>query len=330
MGRTFSESESRRDVVVIADHVWRARFGADPSIVGRLLTLASRPYEVVGVMPRGFHGVAPPGLLVDFWLPVDTSAPNRTLRDRQVTQFEVVGRLRPDVEHSQATAAIKVLARQMRAEYPEIQERFLEMDVFPIEGLGAFQGMASLLLPVFAFLALMTLVSGFVLLIGCANIAGLLMGRAAARRREIAMRLALGAGRWRIVRQLLTENLLLALIGGAGGVLLAVWLAGGINAVASRLPIPVEFDLRLDRRVLAYALGLTTLTSVVFGLAPARRAARFDLVSSLKDDSAASTGRQTTATCSGRRAGSGLQHAARVERVVFAQSEPDQRRESRL
>ena len=285
LGRVFVEKEARRDLVVIAEHMWRTRFGADPAIIGRALTLGAGRYEIVGVMPRGFRGVAPPGMLVDFWMPVDTAAPNRTLSDRQVTQFEVIGRLKPNVEDDQATAAMQVLVRQMRTDHPELSAQFLETTVFPISGLGAFQGMASLLVPIFAFLALMTIVSGFVLLIGCVNIAGLLIGRAAARRREIAMRLALGAGRWRLVRQLLTESLLLALIGGTGGILLAVWLTGGINAIASRLPIPVEFDLHVGWRVLTYTLGLTTLTSIMFGLAPARRAARFDLVSSLKDDS---------------------------------------------
>ena len=166
------------------------------------------------------------------------------------------------------------------------------MSAESIEGVHAFQGMASLLLPVFAFLALLIMLSGFVLLIGCANIAGLLIGRAAARQREIAMRLALGAGRRRLVRQLLTESLLLAVLGGAAGVLLAIWFVGSAGAIGPRLPIPIDLDLRIDRRVLAYALGLSTFTSLLFGLAPAWSAARFDLVSSLKDDSAGSTARQ--------------------------------------
>ena len=292
IGRTFTPADSRRDVVVLADHFWHARYAADPAIVGRVLTLAGRPHEVVGVMPRDFRGAVPTGLRPDFWLPVDTATPSRALRDRGLPQFEVIGRLRPGVGQKEAAAAMQVVARHMRAELPDLQERFLEVEVFPIQGLGAFQGMASLLLPIFAFLALMTIVSGFVLLIGCANIAGLLIGRAAARRREIAVRLALGAGRSRLVRQLLTESLLLAIIGGAAGVVLAIWLAGGVNEAVSRLPIPVEFDLEIDRLVLAYAFGLTTLTSLVFGLAPARRAARFDVVSSLKDESGGSTGHQ--------------------------------------
>jgi predicted permease len=291
VGRTFTPADSRRDLVVLADHVWRARFASDPSIVGRVLTLAGRRYEVVGVMPPGFRGVAPPGLLRDFWLPVDTSVSDR-LRDRSDTQFEVVARLKPGIGYQQAAAAMRLTARRIRAEHPELPERFLATDVFSIEGLGALKGMARQFLPILAFLALMTILSGFVLLIGCANIAGLLIGRAAARRHEIAVRLALGAGRSRLVRQFLTESLMLALIGGAAGVWLAIWLTGGVNALTQWLPVPVELDARVDRRVLAYALVVSTLTSLVFGLVPARRAAGFDLVSSLKDESSGSTGRQ--------------------------------------
>jgi predicted permease len=292
VGRTFTAADARHDLVVLADHVWRDRFNGDPSVIGRVLTLGSRTCEVIGVMPPGFRALAPPGLRLDFWMPVDTAGPNRVLRDRALPQFEVVGRLKPDMSLDQATASLRVLATQMRNAHPELPEEFLRMSAESTEGVNAFQGMASLLLPVFAFLALLTVLSGFVLLIGCANIAGLLIGRAAARQREIAMRLALGAGRGRLVRQLLTESLLLAVLGGAAGVLLAIWFVGSAGAIGARLPIPIDLDLRIDRRVLAYALGLSTFTSLLFGLAPAWSAARFDLVSSLKDDSAGSTARQ--------------------------------------
>ncbi|MPY88105.1 MAG: FtsX-like permease family protein [Luteitalea sp.] len=286
LGRTFTPADSRRDLLVLADRVWRARFGADPSVVGRILTLDGRPYEVLGVMPPMFRGVAPPGRFQDFWVPVDATLSNPALRDRRGTQFALYGRLKRGVTPAQATAAMRVMARQLKAEPPE---NFLAWEVLSIVGLDAFTGITSTLVPLFIFLALMTVVSGFVLLIGCANIAGLLLGRAAARRREIAVRLALGAGRGRLVRQLLTESLLLALMGGAAGVLLAIWLAGSLNTLAWRLPGVGEFDLGIDRRVLAYALGLTTLTCLLFGLVPARRAACFDVVSSLKQEGGSTT-----------------------------------------
>ncbi len=284
VGRTLLPPDVRNDVVVLSDRVWRTRFGADPSIVGRALSLDGRPYEVLGVMPPLFRGMSPPGLLREFWVPVDVTGADRRMQDRSARRFEVVGRLKPGVEPSQATAEIQVIARQLRAEHPDISERFAASQVTGIDGIEAFRGVAGTLMPVFAFLALMTIVAGFVLVIGCANIAGLLLGRAAARRREIAVRLALGAGRGRLVRQLLTESLLLALAGGAAGMLLAVWLSGTLNLFAARLPFPMEFNLALDRRVLGYALALSGLTAVIFGLAPARRASRIDLVPSLKDD----------------------------------------------
>ena len=292
LGRTFTAADSRLDLVVLADHVWRGRFDGDPAVIGRVLTLGSRTCEIVGVMPPTFRAVAPPGLRLDFWMPVDTLSGNPALRNRALPQFEVVGRLKPDMSLDQATASLRVLATQMRNAHAELPEELLRMSAESIEGVNAFQGMASLLVPVFAFLALLTMLSGFVLLIGCANIAGLLIGRAAARQREIAMRLALCARRRRLVRQLLTESLLLAILGGGAGVLLAIWFVGSAGAIGARLPIPVDLDLRIDRRVLAYALGLATFTSLLFGLAPAWSAARFDLVSSLKDDSAGSAGRQ--------------------------------------
>jgi predicted permease len=187
---------------------------------------------------------------------------------------------------------MRAIGQQLRSDHPELPETFAQMEVFPLDGLGGFRGMADLILPVLGFVTLMAIVAGFVLLIGCANIGGLLIGRAAARRKEIAVRLALGAGRGRLVRQLLTESLMLAMIGGAAGVLLAIWLTSGVNPLLSRLPIPMEFDLRLDRSVLGYALGLSTLTALLFGLAPARRAARFEVVSALKDEAGASAVRQ--------------------------------------
>ena len=205
LGRTFSEADSRRDVVVIADHVWRARFGSSPAIIGRVLNLAGRPYEVIGVMPPRFRGVAPPGLLFDFWLPVDENFAGATLRNRNFAQFEIIGRLKPGVDREQALAAMKVTAERMIAAYPDIRPSFREMEVLRVDGVDAFRGMSSVLVPILAFLGLMTIVSVLVLVIGCANIAGLLIARSVARRREIGVRLALGAGRGRLVRQFLTE-----------------------------------------------------------------------------------------------------------------------------
>ena len=292
LGRTYSPSDSRRDLLVVSDRLWRTRFGGDRSIVGRVLTLGGRPYEVIGIMPAHFRGVDPPGASEDFWFAADTTATDAIFRDRAEWEFEVAGRLRPGVTRAQATAALTILAQQLRAAHPDIHESFVRVSVFPVQGIRAFEGMVRTLLPVFAFVGVLAVVSGLVLLIGCANIAGLLIGRAAARRHEIALRLALGAGRGRLVRQLLTESLVLAVAGGAAGVLLASWLGASVNARLTSLSFGPVFDLGLDARVLAYAAVLTIATTLVFGLAPARGASRFDVVSSLKDLYAGSTGRQ--------------------------------------
>ena len=291
-GRTYRPGEPRRNVVVLAEHTWRVRFGADRSIAGRRVTLNGEPFEIVGVMPAGFRGVAPGGFLTDLWFPVEDASRTAMLQDRRAHQFEVFGRLRGATTRAQAAAALSIAGRQVQAEHPSPAVDLGNVEVFPVDGIGAFRGMADLILPLLLFLALMTVMAGVVLLIACANVAGLLIGRAISRRREIAMRLALGAHRGRLVRQLLTESLVLALVSGASGVLLAIWLLAGVNAAVSRLPVPLAFDLQIDRVVLLYALGLSALTAVVFGLAPARRAARFDLVSSLKDGSGGSVVRQ--------------------------------------
>ena len=155
-----------------------------------------------------------------------------------------------------------------------------------MDGIGGFRGMTKTLLPIFAFVGVMTILAGLVLLVGCANIAGLLLGRGAARRREIGVRLALGAGRGRLIRQLLTESLLLALVGGAAGIVLALWLGGSINALIGQLPVAFELDLGLDRRTLGYTLVVSLITAVLCGLAPAKRATRMSVLPALKEDDA--------------------------------------------
>jgi len=289
-GRTYTASEARSDVVVISADAWRTRFGSDPSLVGRILTLGGRPYEVIGIMPSGFRGLSPPGWSADCWFPIDTTA--TPLAERRESAFEVAGRLRPGVSRREAAAFLQVFARRMRAEHPEIPDQFVNVSVLPVDGLHAFEGMARTLLPAFAFLGTMTILAGLVLLIACANVAGIQLGRAAGRRREIAMRLALGAGRGRLVRQLLTENLVPAVLAGAGGYLLATVIVRLFPVVTSSFPIGREIDLHPDGRVLIYTLGVTIVTIVATGLAPARRAARFDVMAAIKDGHDGATARQ--------------------------------------
>lgn len=291
-GTAYRAGDADAGTVVLAHHVWRQRFESDPQIVGRALRIGGRTLLVAGVMPRGFRGLAPPGIRLDFWMPFDPRRAGETLQNRLLSQFEIVGRLKPDVGHGAATAALRTLAPRLRSEHPELPESLLSIEAGSIAGVHAFRGMASLLMPVFGFLALLAIVSGFVLVIGCSNIAGLLVGRGAMRQREIAVRLSLGSTRGRLVRQMLTESLVLAAAGGAAGLTIAGGLVYLVQAGLARLPFPLELELALDRRVLGYVLGLSTATAVFFGLLPARRAARVDLVTSLKADSTGSPERR--------------------------------------
>ena len=283
LGRTFTPADSRTDVIVLSDRTWRARYDSDPNIVGKWVTLDTVPYEVLGVMPPGFRGIRPPGLMSEFWVPVDRSPGNGVLRDRKKTAFEVVGRLKDGKDFGAAQAEMAVVARQLKVEHA-LDDQFTAMEVFAVDGIGGYRGMSSVMLPTFLFVGLMGIVSGLVLLVGSANIAGLLLARGAARRREIAVRLALGSGRGRLIRQLLAESLVLAIIGAGAGVLLALWLGALLNVLAAQLPFPIEFDLAADRWTLVYSSAVAIATCLLCGLTPARHATRLDVVSALKDD----------------------------------------------
>jgi predicted permease len=282
-GRTPQPDDTRADVVVLSERLWRSRFGGSESIIGQTISIDGRPREVIGVMPAKFRGVAPPGLARQLWLPVDPGGVHRTLTTaRDARRFEAYGRLAPGVSVEQAAAAMRVLGDQMAAEHPLTNARFKSMEVFATAGIGIYRGMGKALLPVFTFIGFLSVVGGFILLISCANLAGLLLGRAAARRREIAVRLALGAGRGRLIRQLLTESLVLALCGGAVGLLLAMVLAATLSNMAADLPFAIDLHLEPDRRVLAYTFGVSGVCALLFGLAPARRASRICLVDAIR------------------------------------------------
>ena len=292
VGSAYGPGDETSGTVVLAHQVWRQRFGSDPAIVGRTIVLGGRSLQVTGVMPQGFRGIAPPGIRLDFWVPLDARRAGETLQSRQLSQFELVARLKPGIEHAAATAALRPFASRLRSEYPELPENLLGIEARPVSGVHAFQGMVSLIWPVFAFVFLLTIVSGFVLVIGCSNIAGLLIGRSALRQREIAVRLSLGSSRGRLVRQLLTESLVLAAAGGAAGLLVTGGLVSLVQRGLTRLPFPLDLDLAVDWRVLAYVFALSTATAVFFGLLPARQAARVDLTASLKVDSSGSIERR--------------------------------------
>jgi len=277
MGRGFSEQEDRpggAPVVLLSDALWRRRFGADPSIIGRVLTLDDAPTTVVGIMPPGFQlpsHYSGPGM--ELWSPLQLDpAADRTSRGWHF--LEAIGRLRDGVTLAAASAEASGLMRGMLAEYPTEYTPEFDGSASSVE-----QQVVGDARP--AILVLLGAVA-LLLLIACANVAGLLLARAEARQREIALRTALGAGRARLMRQLLTESLLLAAAGGTLGVLLASWGVRGL-VLAAPASVPRLGEIGIDGRVLLFTVGLTLLTGVLFGLAPAFHTVRADLSHALTD-----------------------------------------------
>ena len=291
LGRTFAPEEDMvlgRDAVVVLSHsLWRRRFGSDPGVLGRAVILNGLRFTVVGIAPAGFHG-AVRGVLPEFWVPlamIEQIMPDfarfHVTKDRNAQCFLLNARLKQGVSHAEAAAAVEVVKNRIDDTYRKGEKRHRPVPTLDAAG-GLIDGNSRKALPLMA--VLMVLV-GLVLLVACANVANLLLARATTREREIAIRLAMGAGRRRLVRQLLTESILLALAGAAVGFGLAAIAARAISRFELPLPNPIVFDFTVDLRVLAFTAGLSILTGILFGLAPALRATRPDLVAALKNES---------------------------------------------
>jgi predicted permease len=287
-GRDFTfddELPERGRLAILSDHLWRSRFGADPAILGRTITLNTETFTIVGVMPPGaqhpgnnFHAVAD-GDTVDLWTPYSLyQMPN----DRGSHFMDTIGRLKPGVSPEDGQADLRTILAQLTKEHTGKGWRIYTVPLYR-EMVGRSQRMLLVLLAAV----------GLLLLIACVNAANLLLARASARVREIAVRSALGAARGRIVRQLLTESLVIAFAGAALGTLLAV---GGVRVLVAFLPadFPRASAIHLDSPVFAFTLVVAILTGLLFGLVPALTASRTDLQNSLRESgrSATGTGRQ--------------------------------------
>jgi predicted permease len=275
-------------VMVISYELWQRRFGADLRIVGQTVPINGQPVAIVGVAPPGFQGTTV--LRTDAWVPISAAlmaSPRRgvtLLEMRQAVWLVMGGRLKPGVTVAQADAELRAIGANLEREYPRENRG---------KGLTA---MRSSVVPgninIFAaFIGLLMGIVGLVLLIACVNLSGMMLARATSRQREIAVRLAIGATRSRLARQMLTETTLLFVAGGALGVFMSLWLRGLLMSLIPTLPVPVGIDMPIDARVLAFAIVLSLAAAVLSGLAPALQASRPDLVPALKADGAQSGGR---------------------------------------
>jgi predicted permease len=297
IGRTFGADEDKnpgeRLVAVLGYGEWQKRFGGDPATVGRSLAVNGQAFTIIGVMPKGFKGtnaIGAPALWVPYMTyPATTNGFFRELIEptsRRGLVFNVTGRLKAGTSVRQAEANLKTIARQLEQEYPN-ENKGRNITIVPLAQATINPGFRSNI--VMAGSLLMTIV-GLVLLIACANVANLLLARAAVRQKEIAVRLALGASRSRLVMQLLTEGTLLALLGGAFGLLVAYWAQGLLWSYRPPFLQPDAVDLHPDARVLMFTLAVSLATGILFGLAPAVQSSRPDLVVELKEKTSAPTG----------------------------------------
>ncbi len=274
LGRFFTDEESRiggPNVVVLGDGLWRRRFGADPAILGRTVTLNGQPFTVIGVAPPGFHGQMA-GIDFGLWVPLtlDPLLSGRdVLQQRNANWLELIGRLAPGAGTASVREGLSAVSARSGRLAGLDWDRAVEVRRYlPIPAEAA--------LPVGGFLGLMVVLAGFVLLIASANVGTVLLARAATRGRELAVRVALGAGRRRLVRQLLAESLTLFLLGGSAGVALAFAATRALAGMAPPIEVPLALDFHPDPLVLGTTLLVTLVVGVIFGLAPALQATRAD------------------------------------------------------
>jgi predicted permease len=285
-GRVFTADEDRvpdaDPLVVISDGMWKTRFGGDAAIVGSTLTFNDKPFKVVGVMPRGFKGIS---FTTDVWFPAAMARANgapQDLSSRGSRWLGAIGRLRPGMTFEQAQRDMDAVAGQLARDFPESnKDRGVQLFTLRDSYLGSTRTMV---LAVFAAVALL-------LLIACANVTGLQLVRASGRGREIALRMAIGADRLRVIQQLLVESLLLGLVAAVAGAIVAFWALHGLTSLAPAGVLPPYAAPSINLWALAFTLAVAVGAGIVLGLVPALRTSRVDVVDSLKAGSRGSTSR---------------------------------------
>ena len=293
-GRLFTPQDDvtpgGHPVVVISHAYWQRRFNGDPGIVGKQVTINNTPMTVVGVAPVGFIGSFL-GVAASAWVPMAMQREmmgGDRMQQRGNGWMQSLVRLKPGVSEEQAQAEAASIMAQLEREHPQFNEgrrlRILQTWEAPF-------GAGTVLTPLLAVLSVLV---ALVLVIACANVANLLLSKAVSRRREVAVRLSLGASRMRLVRQLLTESLMLAFIAGLGGVVMAYWTMDVIMAFAPPVDMPLDLGLRMDGTSLMFAVGVSVVTGVLFGLAPALQASSSQTIHALKEEGRSGSGGRTT------------------------------------
>jgi len=286
-GRFFDRQQERQSTdVVVSYRFWQEHLGGDPAVIGKTLLVNGQARTIVGVGPKDFLGASPSLFVADVWLPATAGAPgvpelaDNALERRDLTMFQVTGRLKPGVPLEHAEETLDAVARQMERDYGDAGRERGGRRVTLVPG-GKVLPIRKQDRPFFTEVLL--LLGSLVLLIACANVANMMFARATDRRREIAVRLTLGAGRARLIRQLLTESILLAAGAGVLGFILTVWLMHAASRGRMPYPMPITFDLNPDWHALLFALAVTGFTGLAAGLVPALQATRKELAPALKE-----------------------------------------------
>jgi putative ABC transport system permease protein len=292
LGRGFLPAEDEKPggapVAVISYRLWQTHFGANPDIVGQSIEINKHPYTIVGVTPAVFQG-SQTGVRLEIWVPIMMEAQllpqGDVLHDHHNFIWLAFGRLKPGVSLQQAQAEMTLRLKPEVKNYPEEHKGHDSVTVYPL-----WRNPFSLNYFLATLLPMLMTIAGLVLLLACANVANLMLVRSVGRRREIAIRMSLGASRWRLVRQLLVESLMLALAGGAVALLITSWTAGSLMKFLPATDFPLSLIVRADRTVLVATLMISVLTGVIFGILPALRASGVAPVAVLKEDTGGASG----------------------------------------
>jgi predicted permease len=292
LGRGFLPEEDTKPggapVAVISYRLWQTHFGANPDVVGQTLEINQHPYTIVGVTPAVFQG-SQTGLRSEIWIPImmeEQLMPQGDLiHDHHYFWLTALGRLKPGIRPEQAQEEMTLRLKREAKNYPEEHKGHDSVSVYPLwrNPFGANQFLSTLL-------PMLMTIAGLVLLLACANVANLMLVRSVARRREIAIRLSLGANRWRLVRQLLVESLILALAGGLVAFALTFWTAGTFMKFIPKTDFPISLGMRVDHTVLLATMVISVLTGVIFGILPALRASGEAPIAVLKEDTGSASG----------------------------------------